>query len=122
MEPKDEVKPKKPRLNLPDQVQMSFKKEADTDFSPLHSRLEDNIKAEMDETKLQVYEDCSFVTTSHQRMKSRQLTQLLDFLQKNERKHANFVRPVVIGNEAVLSFLTFLLVNLMLERMLASNR
>ena len=90
VEPKDEVKLKKPRLNLFAQVQMSFKKEANTDFSALCSKLEDNVKAEMDETKLQVCEDCSFVTTSHQRMKSRQLTQLLDFLQKNERKHADF--------------------------------
>ena len=54
----------------------------------------------MDEKKLRAYEDCSFVTTSHQRMKSRQLTQLLDFLQKNEHKYGDFLQPVVIGNDA----------------------
>jgi len=56
-----------------------FLNETDVDFSALHSKLEDNIKAGMDENKLWAYEDYSFVTTSHQRMKSRQLTQLLDF-------------------------------------------
>ena len=69
---------------------MSFLTETDTDFSALYSKLEDNIKAGMDEKKLRAYEDCSFVTTSHQRMKSRQLMQLLDFLQKNEHKYGDF--------------------------------
>ena len=103
MIPKDEVKPKKPRLNLPNQVQMSFAKEADTDFSALHSKLEDNIKAGMDDDKRRACEDCSFVTTSHQRMKSRLLTQLLCFLQKNESKCGDFVQPVVIGNKSAPS-------------------
>ena len=62
----------KPRFNLPNQVQMSFLPESDADLSTLHANLEDNIKAEMDETKLRTCEDCSFVTTSHQKMKSRQ--------------------------------------------------
>ena len=66
MMPKDEVKPKKPRLNLPNQVQMSFVKEANTDFSALHSKLEDNIKAGMDDGKRRACDDCSFATTSHQ--------------------------------------------------------
>jgi len=49
---KDEAEPKKPRRNLPTQVQMSFLTETDTDFSALYSKLEDNIKAGMDEKKL----------------------------------------------------------------------
>ena len=104
MTPKDEVKPKKPRLNLPNQVQMSFVKEADTDFSALHSKLEDNFKARMDDDRPRAEDDCSFVTTSYQRMKSRPLNQLLCLLQKNESKYGNFVQPVVIGNEDVPSF------------------
>ena len=98
------MKPKKPRLNLPNKVQMPFVKEADTDFSALCSKLEDDVKAGMDDGKRRAYEDCSFVTTSHQRMKSRLLTQLLCFLQKNESKCGDFAQPVVIGNEAVPSF------------------
>ena len=57
----------KPRFNLPNQVQMSFLPESDADLSTLHANLEDNIKAEMDETKLRTCEDYSFVTTSQQR-------------------------------------------------------
>ena len=109
MTPKDEVKPKKPRLSLPNQVQMSFVKEADTDFSALCSKLEDNVKAGMEDDKRRACEDCSFVIASHQRMKSRLLTQSLCFLQKNESKYGDFVQLVAIGNEAVPSFLEFLL-------------
>ena len=102
--PKEMVKPKKPRLNLPNQVQMAFAKEAETDFSALHSKLEDNIKAGMDDGKLRAHEDCSFVTTSHQSMKSRLLSQLLGFLQKDESRCGDFLKPVVIGNAALPSF------------------
>jgi len=46
--PKDEVEAKKPRINLPDQVQMSFVKETEVDFGALYSKLETNIKEGMD--------------------------------------------------------------------------
>ena len=58
----------------------------------------------MDEEKRQVCEDCSFVTTSYQRCKSRIPSRLLRFLQENERKHADFLQHVVIGNEGVPRF------------------
>ena len=87
---------------------MSFLSETDADFSTLHANLEDHIKAEMDETKLRTYEDCFFVTTSHQKIKSRQLNQLLAFLQKNKRKYSDFLQPIVIGNETAPSFSIFL--------------
>ena len=77
---------------------MLFLPETDADFSTLYAKLEDNIKAEMDETKLRTYEDYFFVTTSHQKMKLRQLNQLLDFLQKNKRKYGDFSQSVVIRN------------------------
>ena len=102
--PQDKEEPKKRKVSLPDQVQMSFLKETDTDFSALHAKLEANIKDEMDEGKRRVREDCSFVSSKHQQMKSRLLHRLLAFLQQNERKYEDFLQPVVIGEEAVPSF------------------
>ena len=93
---KNKIVPKKPRLNLPNQVQMSLLSETNTDFSALYWKLEDNIKTRMGETKLQTRKDWSFVTTSYQRM--------LDFLQKNECKYGDFLQSVVIGNKAAPSF------------------
>ena len=78
---------------------MSFLKETDTDFGALYSKLEEDIKDNMDEDKLRAYEDCSFVTTKHAQMKSRLLNLLLSFMQQNEIKHAAFLKPVIIGNE-----------------------
>ena len=52
VELKDKIEPKKPRLNLSNQVQMSFLPETNANFSILYSKLEDNIKARMDETTL----------------------------------------------------------------------
>ena len=83
---------------------MSFLKETDTDFGALYSKLEEDIKDNMDEDKLRAYEDCSFVTTKHAQMKSRLLNLLLSFMQQNEIKHAAFLKPVIIGDEAVPSF------------------
>ena len=85
---------------MPDQVQMSFVKTTDTDYCALHAKLEANVKKGMDEEKLRLHEDCAFVTTSHQRTKSRQLSRLLNFMHDNESTHADLVKPVVIGNEA----------------------
>ena len=64
------------------------------------SKLEVNIKEGMDEIKLRACEHCSFVTANHQKMKSKKLSQLLQFLKKSESKHADFLQPVVIDNEA----------------------
>ena len=47
----DLVEPKKPYINLPEPVQMSFVKETDTYFSELFSKLEANTKDGMDEEK-----------------------------------------------------------------------
>ena len=55
---------KKVRFNLPDPVQMSFMKEVDIDFGNLYAKLDANIKQGMDEEKLRMHENCSFVTTS----------------------------------------------------------
>ena len=63
--PKDEVDPKKLRVNLTYQVQMYFVKETDVDFSTLHSNLEENVKEGMDENKRRSYGDCSFATTRY---------------------------------------------------------
>ena len=57
VELKDKIGPKKPRLNLPNQVQMLFLLETDTVFSILYSKLEDNIKARIDKTKLRTCKD-----------------------------------------------------------------
>jgi len=83
---------------------MSFLKETDTDFGALYSKLEEDIKDNMDEDKLRAYEDCSFVTTKHAQMKSRLLNLLLSFMQQKEIKYAAFLKPVIIGNEAAPSF------------------
>ena len=82
-------------------VQMSFVKATDTNFSAMCFNLETNIKEGMNEDKRRACEDCSFVTTRHEQMKSRLLNRLLSFLQQNESKYADFLQPVVIGNEAV---------------------
>ena len=79
-------------------------KETDAEFGALCSKLEEDIKDNMDEDKLRAYEDCSFVTTKHAQMKSRLLNLLLSFMQQNEIKYADFLKPVIIGNEAVPSF------------------
>ena len=101
---KVEAKPKRRKINMPDQVQMSFVKTTDADYCALHAKLEANVKKGMDEEKLRLCEDCAFVTTSHQRTKSRQLSRLLNFMHDNESTHADLVKPVVIGNEAVPRF------------------
>ena len=77
---------KKVRVNLPDPVQMYFMKEVDIDFGNLYAKLDTNLKKGMDEEKLRMCENCSFVTTSHQKMKSRLLKQLLSFMQQDETK------------------------------------
>ena len=82
-------------------MQMLFVKAPETDYSALCSKLEASVKEGMDEEKRRVCEDCSFVITSHQRCKSRILSRLLRFSQENESKHADFLQPVVIGNEGV---------------------
>ena len=51
-----------------------------------------------------MHEDYSFVTTSHERCKSRIFSRLLRFLNENESKHADFLQPVVIGNEGAPRF------------------
>ena len=89
-EPKDEKESKKPKLNLSNQVQILFLTKTDADFSTLYLKLEYNIKAEIDKNKLRACKDYSFITTSYKRIKSRQLTQLLDFLQKNQCKYGDF--------------------------------
>jgi len=101
--PKDLVEPK-PCINLPEPVQMSFMKETDADFSKLFAKLETNVKDGMDEEKRRAYEDCSFVTTHHQKMRSRLLNRLLSFLQQNEAKYSDFLKPYLIGNESVPMF------------------
>ena len=55
--PKNEVEPKKQKINLPNQMQMSFVKVHETDYSALHSKLEASAKEGMDEEKLRVCED-----------------------------------------------------------------
>ena len=98
---KDEEEPKKRKVHLPDQVQMSFLKEIDADFGDLYYTLESNIKDGIDEDKRRVCEDFSFVTTKHQQTKSRLLHSLLSFLPQNEWKHTDFLQPVVIGKKYI---------------------
>ena len=98
---------KKARVNLPDPVQMSFMKEADIDFGSLCARVETNMKQDMDEEKRQMCENFSFVTTNHQKMKSRLLNQSLSFMQQSKTKHYDFLKPFAIGDEAAPGFSNF---------------
>ena len=96
----EEALKKKQKVSLPNPVQISFLKETNMDYSALYTKLESNIKSNMAEDKRRVHEDCSFLTTRHQIMKSRSLDRLLSFLQQNEQKYTDFLQPVVIGNRS----------------------
>ena len=71
---------KKVRVNLPDSVQTPFMNVLDIDFGALCARLETTMKQDMDEEKLQMCKNYSFVATNHQKMKSRPPNQLLSFM------------------------------------------
>ena len=94
----------KPYISFPEPAQMSFLKETDSDFSEMFSKLESSIKDGIDEENRRAYEDCSFVTIHHQKMKSMTLNLLLSFLQQNETKCSDFFQPVVIGDESAPMF------------------